>query len=82
MMSNKLKLLAAAAGAGALVTMGGVTIASAEPEPAPPGPVKPTEATMPETSIESPAPSTPTTPSAVPEIKGPAPLPPEQEDAK
>jgi hypothetical protein len=62
--------------------MGGLTVAStswAEPEPAPPGPIVTEEVSTGETSTETAAPTTPTTPSAAPEITGPAPLPPEEE---
>ncbi|OFJ50684.1 hypothetical protein [Mycolicibacterium grossiae] len=82
MKTTKVKLLAATAGAGAVLAMGGVTMATsaAEPaDPAPPGPVVTSEATTGETSTESAAPTTPTTSSAAPEITGPAPLPPEEE---
>lgn len=84
-MTTKLKTVTAALGAGALLAMGGVTMATsaAEPEPAPPGPVQPSittsEATVGETSTETTAPPTPTTTFAAPEIEGPAPLPPELE---
>jgi hypothetical protein len=82
-MSSKLKLFTAAAGTGALLAMGGLTVATsaAEPEPAPPGPVEPTEVTSGETTTETTAPPTPTTTVAVPPIEGPATLPPEQQDA-
>lgn len=79
MMSTKIKMLTAAAGAGALLAMGGVTIATSAADPAPPGPVEPTDATVGETSTLTTPPTTPTTPSAVPEIRGPAPLPSELE---
>ncbi|MBJ7337997.1 hypothetical protein [Mycolicibacterium sp.] len=82
-MSNKsLKVMAAGVGAGALIAGGALTMASnswAEPEV--PGPVPGVEATIGETTTESVAPPTPTTSSAVPEITGPAELPPEQQDA-
>lgn len=84
----------ATAGAGAVLAMGVVSVgfsetSSAEPaEPAPPGPVtssaistgETTEAG--ETVTESKPPPTPTTTIAEPSITGPAPLPPEEEDAK
>lgn len=77
------KTLAAALGGGALITMGGIGVAGtswAEPDPAPPGPVVISEeATTGETTVESTAPSEPTTSSAAPQITGPAPLPPEEE---
>ncbi|BBZ29794.1 hypothetical protein MMAD_40890 [Mycolicibacterium madagascariense] len=78
-----MRTLAAAVGGGALVAMGGIGVAStswAAPEPAPPGPVTVTEeATTGATTVETTAPSEPTTSSAAPEITGPAPLPPEEE---
>jgi hypothetical protein len=91
--STKLKLMSATAGAGALLAMGGLSVAfsetsSAEPEPAPPGPVATSEVTTGETSeagetvTETTAPPTPTTTIAEPSITGPAPLPSEEEDAK
>ena len=80
-MSSKLKLIAAATGAGALLAMGGVTIATSAAEPAPPGPVEPTEMTTAETTIETTAPITTTTTVVIPPIEGPATLPPEQDDA-
>lgn len=79
-----MKLMTATAGAGALLAMGGLTIATsvAEPEPAPPGPVTPTEITTGETSVDQTVPATtPTTVSVAPEIVGPAPLPPGQSEA-
>ncbi|HEX7824392.1 MAG TPA: hypothetical protein VF477_05800 [Mycobacterium sp.] len=92
--STKLKLMCATAGAGAVVAMGALSVAfsetsSAEPaEPAPPGPVttsaistgETTEAG--ETATETKPPPVPTTTIAEPSITGPAPLPPEEEDAK
>jgi hypothetical protein len=55
--SKQLKLVSAGIGAGALIAMGalGVTfsdVSSAQPEPAPPGPVPTEEATVGETSTE------------------------------
>lgn len=83
MNANKLKLLAATAGAGALLAMGGVTVAttvSAEPvEPAPLGPVTTTAVTTGQTSTETTPPPIPETSVATPSIEGPAPLPPELE---
>lgn len=83
MNAKTLKVMAASAGAGAVIAMGGLSLAAnswAEPEPAPPGPVEVSqEPTLAETSTEAAAPPTPTTPSAIPEITGPAPLPPEEE---
>ncbi|TPG31293.1 hypothetical protein [Mycolicibacterium hodleri] len=82
MSSKNLKVMAAAVGAGALISGGALTMASnswAEPET--PGPVPTEEATIGETTTETVAPSTPTTSSVVPEITGPAALPPEQEGA-
>jgi hypothetical protein len=80
-MSSKLKLMTATAGAGALLAMGGLTVATSAAEPAPPGPVEPTEVTTGETTTETVAPTTPTTSSVAPEIQGPATLPPEQQGA-
>jgi hypothetical protein len=80
-MSSKLKLMTAAAGAGAVLAMGGLTVATSAAEPAPPGPVAPTEVTTGETTTETTPPTTPTTSSAVPEIEAPATLPPEQQGA-
>jgi hypothetical protein len=80
-MSSKLKLITAAAGTGALLAMGGLTVATSAAEPAPPGPVEPTEVTSGETTTETTPPMTPTTSVAVPPIEGPATLPPEQQDA-
>lgn len=84
MNAKTLKVMAATAGAGALIAMGGLTMASnswAEPsEPAPPGPVvSAEEITTGETTIETTAPEEPSTSSASPSITGPAPLPPEEE---
>ena len=87
MNTKRLKLAAATAGVGgvlamgALTTFGGTSLAEPPPEPPPPGPVTTTAVTLPETSTETTAPTTPTTTEAVPEITGPAPLPPEQEGA-
>ncbi|HEV7423427.1 MAG TPA: hypothetical protein VGO30_26905 [Mycobacterium sp.] len=73
--------------------MGAVSVAfsetsSAQPDPAPPGPVATSEITTGETVpsagetvIETTAPPTPTTTIAEPSITGPAPLPQEQQDA-
>jgi hypothetical protein len=81
--TRTLKVMAASAGAGAVIAMGGLSVAAnswAEPEPAPPGPVEvSSEATIAQTSTETTAPPTPTEPSASPEITGPAPLPSEEE---
>ena len=75
MNGKKLKLIAATAGVGGVLTMGALTTLSGTSvaEPPPPGPVAPTEMTLPETSTETTAPPTPTTTIAEPEIKGPAP---------
>ncbi len=82
MTSKNVKILAATAGIGAMATMGALTVAtSSQAEPSTPGPVPTVEATTGETSTETVAPSTPTTTVAVPSIEGPAPLPPEQQDA-
>ena len=78
-----MKMMAASAGAGALIAMGGFAMAGngwADPaDPASPGPVTPEEATLGATTVESPPPMTPETSSAVPPIEGPAPLPPEEQ---
>ncbi|MET0456794.1 MAG: hypothetical protein ABW137_33590 [Mycobacterium sp.] len=79
--SKNLKLIAATAGAGAMLSMGALTVATSQAEPAPPGPVEPTEVTTGETTTETTAPLTPTTTIATPTIEGPATLPSEQEDA-
>jgi hypothetical protein len=76
--STKLKLMSATAGAGAVLTMGVVSVAFSETssaEPAAPDPAVPTA----QTSTETTAPPTPTTTFAEPSITGPAPLAPEQE---
>jgi hypothetical protein len=85
---KQIKLLSAGIGAGAVIAMGGLGVAfsdvsTAEPEPAPPGPVTtgetstlcvtgeetaPAEATAPATQC---APSEPGVPEATPEITGP-----------
>jgi hypothetical protein len=77
-----MKLVTATAGAGALLAMGGLTIATSEAEPAPPGPVTPSEVTLGETTTDQVPATTSTTISVAPEIVGPAPLPSEEEDAK
>jgi len=82
--STKLKLVAATAGATSVLAMGALTVAfsgSSLAEPSTPGPVPPPEPTLGETSTETPPPTTPTTTIATPSIEGPAPLPPEQDDA-
>jgi hypothetical protein len=84
--TTKVKLVAAAAGAGSLLAMGGLTVATsaAEPDPPTPGPVVPGEITTGETTtIQTDATTTTsTTVSVEPEIRGPAPLPSEQADAQ
>ena len=55
MKTNQIKLLSAGIGAGAVIAMGGLGVAfsdvsTAQPEPAPPGRVQPTEVTTGETS--------------------------------
>ena len=55
MKTNQIKLLSAGIGAGAVIAMGGLGVAfsdvsTAQPEPAPPGRVQPTEITTGETS--------------------------------
>lgn len=82
MNGKTMKVMAASVGAGALIAGGALTVAtSSSAEPATPGPVPTVEATTGETTTETVAPETPTTSSAVPEIEGPASLPPEQQDA-
>ena len=91
MKTNKIKLLSAGIGTGAVIAMGWLGVAfsdasTAQPEPAPPGRVQPTEITTGETSkqcemtsgdetappaMECVAPSEPTAPVATPEITGP-----------
>jgi hypothetical protein len=83
--TKTLKVMAATAGAGAVIAMGGVAVASnswAEPEttPAPPGPVTTAEVTTGETITEAPLPESSTSLTAEPEITGPASLPPEEEE--
>jgi hypothetical protein len=84
--TTKLKLISATAGATGVLAMGAISVAFgstsvAEPTPSTPGPVPTPSATTGETVVEeTPAPIEPSTSSAVPEIKGPAPLPPEEED--
>jgi hypothetical protein len=82
--AKTLKVMAASAGAGAILVMGGLSVATtswAEPEPSTPGPVPTEEATTGETTTETTPPTTPTTSSVAPEIEGPAALPSEQEGA-
>ena len=82
MNGKTMKVMAASVGAGALIAGGALTVATTSAaEPATPGPVPAEEATIGETTTETTAPTTPTTSSAVPEIEGPAELPPEQDDA-
>ena len=57
MKTNQIKLLSAGIGAGAVIAMGGLGVAfsdvsTAQPEPAPPGRVQPTEITTGETSAQ------------------------------
>jgi hypothetical protein len=81
--AKTVKVMAASAGTGAVLAMGGLSVAStswAEPEPSTPGPVPTEDATTGETTTVTPA-TTPTTSSVTPEIEGPAALPSEQEDA-
>jgi hypothetical protein len=81
--TTKVKLISATAGVTGMLAMGAVTVAtsgSSVAEPSTPGPVPTPSATLGDTSTEAtPAPPGPTTPSAVPSIQGPAPLPPEEE---
>ncbi|MDF2828458.1 MAG: hypothetical protein K0R01_1741 [Mycobacterium sp.] len=70
-MNTKVKLLTATMGTGALLTMGGVTVATSaaeEPAPVPPGPVLTSEVTTGETSTEGTAPPEPETTVAVPPV--------------
>jgi hypothetical protein len=82
--TKTLKVMAATAGAGAVIAMGGLSLAGnswadPETEPAPPGPVTTEEVTTGETITEAPLPVTSSSLTAEPEITGPAPLPPEEE---
>jgi hypothetical protein len=82
--TKTLKVMAASAGAGAVIAMGGLAVATnswAEPEttPAPPGPVTTEAVTTGETITEAPLPVTTESLTAAPEVTGPAPLPPEEE---
>lgn len=75
--TNKVKLLAAGAGAVAVVTFGAVgaqTIATAS--------ASASKMNVGQTSVESTPPTAPLVPMAIPKIKGPAPLPTEEEAAK
>ena len=79
MKSMNLKLMTAAAGAGALLAMGGITVATSSADPETPGLIEPVEATTGQTTTETTAPTAPETSIAVPEITGPAPLPEEEQ---
>lgn len=84
MNAKTMKMMAASAGAGALIAMGGFAMAGngwADPaDPAAPGPVTSEEATLGSTTVDdAPPPMTAETSSAVPPIEGPAPLPSEEE---
>ena len=82
MKSTKVKLATAAVGAGAVLGLGALSVVFSETssaDPAPPGPVSTTPVTTGETVTATTAPATPTTSVAQPSIKGPAPLPPEEE---
>jgi hypothetical protein len=87
MNSNRVKVVAASIGAGALIASGTVVVATtSSADPAVPGPVPTEDATLGETTTETTLtettpPETPTTTVAVPPIKGPATLPPEQDGA-
>jgi hypothetical protein len=80
--TTKLKLISATAGVAGVLAKGASSIAfgsTSEAEPSTPGPVPTPTATTGETvTDETPAPEASTW-SAVPPIKGPAPLPPEEE---
>lgn len=84
MNTTKLKLISATAGATGVLAMGAISIAiggTSVAEPSSPGPIPTPSATTGETVVEeTPAPIEPSTSSAVPPIKGPAPLPTEEED--
>jgi hypothetical protein len=81
--TTKLKLISATAGVAGLLAMGVVSVAfgsTSVAEPSTPGPVPTPTATTGETVVEeTPAPEEASTSSAVPPIKGPASLPPEEE---
>jgi hypothetical protein len=81
--TTKLKLISATTGATGVLAMGAISIAvggTSVAEPSTPGPIPTPSATTGETVVEeTPAPIEPSTSSAVPPIKGPAPLPPEEE---
>lgn len=74
MTTSKLKLLSAGVGGAAVLTMAGLSVAhtttfSAEPEPAPPGPVTSTPISTGETvTDDSEAPASPETSVATPEV--------------
>jgi hypothetical protein len=81
--TTKLKLISATAGVAGVLAMGVVSVAFGSTnvaEPSTPGPVPTPTATTGETVVaETPAAPEASTSSAVPPIKGPAPLPPEEE---
>ncbi|MDT5082809.1 MAG: hypothetical protein QOJ80_7446 [Mycobacterium sp.] len=83
MNTTKLKLISATAGVAGVLAMGVVSVAfgsTSVAEPSTPGPVPTPTATTGETVVEeTPAPEEASTSSAVPPIKGPASLPPEEE---
>jgi hypothetical protein len=71
--AKRWKLMSAAAGAGSILAMGGLTVAFsgaslAQPEPAPPGPVTTSEISTGETSTESLAPTEAETTVFTPEV--------------
>jgi hypothetical protein len=81
MKTNQIKLLSAGIGAGALIAMGWLGVAfsdvsTAQPEPAPPGRVQPTEITTGETSkqceMETAPPAEGATPAPAMECVAPA----------
>lgn len=81
--TGQFNAVSAVIGAGAAIAMVGLGIAfstsSSAQEPAAPGPVPTSEATTGQTVTNTKAPSTPRTTKAKPSLKGPAPLPPEEE---
>ena len=84
MNSKRLKLVSAGVGASAAIVMGGLgvafsTVSSAEPEPAPPGPVTTSEATTGQTVTSTTPPTEPSISEAAPSVTGAAPLPSEEQ---
>lgn len=83
--SKRIKLLSASVGVSAVLAMGGLAVAFSDVSVAEPGdldvtgPVEPTEATTGQTVVQEPSEVTSSPISAVPQITGPAPLPPEEQ---